>query len=341
MSERLGEYLVKAGKITEKQLALVLERQVTMGGRLGTNLIEMGFLTESELTQFLSKKLEIPFVQGEDLDHIDPSLIHLVPREIAQKYNTIPIKRDRNTLSVALEDPTDLEALDELRFITGCVIKPFIASEARIQYALERFYQVSRQLRYVAILDEERKKHAAETGDSEKMAKTEPSAEELEAAMHQAKEDLVEVRGRDEAIAVFLRTANVVLDRGILFLLKAELISAWKAFPAYREQEVAGLEFKLHELPLFKDVITARTFYHGQTPDGPVIERLLKALGGGAPAEILLLPILIGEQVVAVLYGDNQLSGLPIKHLEFIRKLGRKVAMALEILILRKKILEL
>lgn len=342
MAERLGEYLVKAGRITEQQLSSALERQVTMGGRLGTNLIELGFLSENDLTQFLSKKLKIPSAEASDLDKIDLALIQLIPRDLAQKYSVVPIKRDRTSLSVALLDPTDLEVLDELRFITGCVIKPHIASEARIRHALERYYQVGRQSRYSAVLDDARKRPGLQPGTAaEKTAKKEQTPDELEAAMRQAKEDWVGIRDRDEAIGTFLKAVNVVLDRGILLLVKSGKIMGWRAFPVYREAEIGRLEFKLDQPSLFKDVVTAKTFYQGPAPYDPTYRDLFQLLGGDHPKEVLLLPILINDQVVAVLYGDNQVTGRPIQALEYLRKLGQKVAMALEILILKKKILEL
>ncbi|HUK55790.1 MAG TPA: hypothetical protein VLY20_03950 [Nitrospiria bacterium] len=342
MAERLGEYLIKAGKITESQLSSALERQVTMGGRLGTNLIELGLLSENELTQFLSKKLRIPSAQASELDDIDPSLVKLIPRELAQKYNVVPIKRDRTVLSVAILDPTDLEVIDELRFITGCAIKPYIASEARIRYGLERHYQIGRQLRYISVLDDERKRHRPQSGAvDEKSARKEPTPEELESAMQQAKEDWEEVRNRDEAIGTFMKALNVVLDRGILFLVKAGKALGWRAFPVYHEAEIGRLEFQLDQPSLFKDVVTAKTFYQGPAPYDPTYRDLFQLLGGDLPKEILLLPVSMNDQVVAVLYGDDQVSGRPIQALAYVRKLGQKLAMALEILILKKKIKEL
>lgn len=339
LAERLGEYLIKAGRITERQLAQTLERQVIMGGRLGTNLIELGYLSENELLQFLSKKLNIPPVEAADLDQIESALTRLISRDVAEKYNVVPIKLERKTLSVAIMDPLDLEAIDELRFITGYTIKPYIASEARIQYVLERHYQINRQLRYVSILDDERKRH--EEADAKSSERKEPTPEELEAALKQAKEDWVEVRDREEAAATFLKALNSVLDRGILFLLRSETITGWKGFPAYRQPEIAQLQFKLKDLSLFKDAIAAKSFYQGPTPDNPIYQGLFQALGGQPPAQILVLPILINDDVVAVLYGDNQISGLSAPSLEFIRKSAHKFAMALEILILKKQILEL
>jgi hypothetical protein len=342
LAERLGEYLIKAGKITEPQLSSALERQVTMGGRLGTNLIELGFLSEEELTQFLSKKLKIPSAQASDLEGVEPSLIQLIPRELAQKYNVVPIKRERTTLSVAFLDPTDLEVIDELRFITGCIIKPYIAPEARIRSLLEQYYQINPHLRYISVLDDERKRRRPRSErEDDRASKKEASPEEMEAALQRAQEDWVEVRDRDEAIGTFLKALNTVLDRGILFLVKAGKVIGWRAFPVFHEAEIGRLEFPLDQPSLFKDVVTAKTFYQGPAPYDPTYRDLFQLLGGDHPKEILLLPILMNDQVVAVLFGDNQVSSRPIQSLSYVRKLAQKLAMALEILILKKKIIEL
>lgn len=344
MPERLGEFLVKAGRINERQLSQVLERQVTMGGRLGTNLVELGYLSESELTRFLSRKLNIPSLNTEELEAVDPNLFQLVPRDVAQKYQVIPIKRERNVLSVALLDPTDLELLDELRFITGCVIKPYIASEARIQFALERYYHIHRQLRYVSLLGGERALPSEEGGSPGGSARKEPSPEDWAAAGALANEEWISARDRDEVITTLLRAMSIGLDRGILFLIKAGKAAGWRAFPVHREPEIAGTEFDLKDSSLFMEVVEARTFFLGSVSpgaNGPSNEGLFRTLGGSPPSEILLIPVMIGDQVVAVFYGDNGPSKRPIQSVEILRKLTRKAAMALEILILKKKILEL
>jgi hypothetical protein len=254
----------------------------------------------------------------------------------------VPIKRDRTTLSVAFLDPTDLEVIDELRFITGCVIKPYIAPEARIRFLLERYYQINRHLRYISVLDDDRKRHRPRSvREDDRTSKKEPSPEEMEGAMQRAKEDWVEVRDRDEAIGTFLKALNTVLDRGILFLVKGGKVIGWRAFPVYHEAEIGRLEFPLDQPSLFKDVVTAKTFYQGPAPYDPTYRDLFQLLGGDHPKEILLLPVLMNDQVVAVLYGDNQVSSRPIQTLLYVRKLAQKLAMALEILILKKKIIEL
>ena len=334
MSERLGEYLVKAGKITEQQLSSVLERQVTLGGGFGTNLVGLGFLTEKDLLAFLSGKLGLSTLQASDLEQIDPALIKLIPAHIARKYKVVPIQRERNRLALALQDPTDLEAMDELGFITGCSILPHIASEESIRTAIERFYPSPPGQEQTA----EAKQGALEASDAPPLKK-DFSAKDLDEVFEQTRKKWVDARDRDAAIATFLTAVHNVLDRAVLFLVKGEKLGAWKGIPASVEAATAGLEFKRVAGPDFDSVIMGRNPFHGPpSPDHPAYQVLFKALDV-FPAEVLLLPILVKDQVVAILYGDN--SGRPIKSIDFLGRLGHKLAMTLEILILKKKILEL
>lgn len=345
MQEPLGEYLIKNGKITEKHLSTALERQVMMGGRLGTNLIELGILSENDLTQILSKLFAMPSVETEDLEKIDPAVIQLISRDAAQKYNIIPFKRERNTLFVAFLDRVVLEILDELRFVTGCNIKPYVTSELRFQYALEKHYQVSRQLRYISVLDEERKKYAEQAATESGMAPAhDPSPEEMELTLREALNDWVEFRDRDTSIGIFLKAVSTVLDRGVLFVVKSGTVSAWRIIPFHRQSDWSGFEFKLDAGGIFKEVVASKTLFLGPVGPSaghPSLAGLIQSLGGDAPAEMMICPILINDQVVSLLYGDNQITGRPIRSKEFIGRLARKLGMVLEILILKKKILEL
>lgn len=343
MSEPIGEFLIKRGKLTEKQLSSVLERQVTMGGRLGTNLIELGYVTEEELTELLSENFSIPSIKKEELEKINPDIIKLVPRETAQKYSVIPFKKERSTLSVALLDPQDLGIQDDLKFITGCsTIKPHVASEVRLHYALEQYYQIGRQLRYVSLLDDERKKHAERVEEGAVKGHKDPTPEEMEEALGKARADWVEARDRDEGIGVFLRAAAVPMDRGVFFVVKPKALMAWMAFPEPCEAALKGLEMALTEAPIFKSVLTSKSIYKGAAPPGvgPFLE-LYKGLGGEPPGEVILAPVLINDQVIAIFYGDNKPSGRTIKSQGFLGVLCRKLCMVLEILILKKKILEM
>lgn len=371
MAERLGEFLVKAGRINEAQLASVLERQVTMGGRLGTNLIELGYLTEQELTDFLSKQLNIPSVTAEDFKSIDPEVIKLVPAWVAKKYGMMPLRKERNTLIVAMVDPTDLEATNELAFITSCMIRPYVATEARVQYTLETYYGISRQLRYISILEEERKQKAGKAGietedppaarlrlpdgrvpDRQGQARTRrpSSPEELEDALKTAKKDLAQVISREDVIAVLLRQLSILFDRTIFFVVKKEAVAGFETLtPQLNQNAIRSLKIPLTEASIFRDAIERRDICYLSSQGGsgaleptPSNQRLIEALGGLAPFEAVVAPVIMKEQqVVALLYGDNLASPRAQSGLAFIKKLMGKASVALEILILQKKLLEL
>ena len=153
---KLGEAMVKAGLITNDTLARSLERQIIFGGRLGTNLIEMGAISEENLARFLGKVLGVPYAEPAQFEEVPQDALNAVKAELVQKYIIFPLKKERSKLHLAMKDPNDLALVDELRFVLGTEIKGYIASEIRILYALEKYYGIKRDLRYVSILDEEK-----------------------------------------------------------------------------------------------------------------------------------------------------------------------------------------
>lgn len=151
MALKLGELLVKEGLITPAQLEEALKSQVIFGIKLGSSLIELGYVDETQLVKLLSKKLGVPAVTGTNLSSIPRGVIGLVPAALAEKYRVIPIKLENKRLSVVMSDPTDIRAIDELAFATSCFIQPFIAPDVMISYALEKYYDVKINLRYMRV----------------------------------------------------------------------------------------------------------------------------------------------------------------------------------------------
>jgi hypothetical protein len=151
MTLKIGELLVKEGTITRKQLDEALKCQVIFGGRLGTNLVEMGYLEEQKLVDCLSRQLSVPFVSPEQMMSVPPEVIKLISKELAEEYKFIPLSLDKKKLTVAIWDPSDLSAIDAISFITGYIIKPLVCSELRLQLALEQYYGVKRQVRYIQL----------------------------------------------------------------------------------------------------------------------------------------------------------------------------------------------
>jgi len=138
--KRLGESLVDAGLITQTQLDHALERQKQWGGRLGSNLVLAGILKERELLRFLAKQTGIKEIKL-TYSMFSREAVKKVPQKLAEQYNLIPIRmRDKNTLVVALVDPTDLNAIDQVQFATGHKVEPVLASHSAILNAINHFY---------------------------------------------------------------------------------------------------------------------------------------------------------------------------------------------------------
>ena len=148
---KLGEMLVKEGKLTSAELEETLKGQAIFGGRFGTNLVEMGFLDEHELTYFLSRKTGVPHASSEQLMNIPPQVIRLLPEDAVRKYRVVPIALNNKKLSLAMTDPWDFATIDEISFKTGYIVVPLITPELRLIGALEKYYNIKRDLRYIPV----------------------------------------------------------------------------------------------------------------------------------------------------------------------------------------------
>jgi type IV pilus assembly protein PilB len=139
MSGRLGELLVRENLISVQQLRKAQEEQQKTGARIGTALIKTGAIEESKLTDFLSKQYGVPAINLKEFD-IDPEIIKLVPKDVATKHLVLPVNRAGSSLIVAMCDPSNIYAVDDLKFLTGYNIEPVVASEPAIREAIERYY---------------------------------------------------------------------------------------------------------------------------------------------------------------------------------------------------------
>ena len=139
MVDRLGELLVREKLITADQLKKAIEEQRSSGGRLGYNLAKLGYVNEKDLTIFLSKQYGIPAVDLATTE-IDPEIIKQIPQDVANKYQVIPISRTGSTLVIAMADPSNIFAIDDLKFLTGYNIDSVVASEVAIKDAIEKHY---------------------------------------------------------------------------------------------------------------------------------------------------------------------------------------------------------
>src|SRR2546426_10939251 len=141
MAVRIGELLLKEKRITSEQLQEALNYQRQHGGKLGYNLIKLGLIKDDEITALLSKQYGVPSIALGQFE-IDPGVVKLVPAETAQKYQIVPLSRSGATLTIAMTDPTNVFAMDDIKFMTGYNVEPVVASETAVVEAIQKYYGV-------------------------------------------------------------------------------------------------------------------------------------------------------------------------------------------------------
>jgi len=138
VSRRLGDLLIAERLVTPEQLRRALDQQAA-GEKLGAALVRLGALGEEQLVGFLSRQYGLPSITVTDLD-VDPDVVRLVPPSIARKHEVLPVRRDGSTLTLAMADPTNVFAIDDVAFLTNLQVVPVVASQAAIRRAIERSY---------------------------------------------------------------------------------------------------------------------------------------------------------------------------------------------------------
>ncbi|HKV35132.1 MAG TPA: type IV-A pilus assembly ATPase PilB [Pyrinomonadaceae bacterium] len=154
MSAKLGEILVRENLISPQNLREALDYQREHGGRLGFNLVKLGLVSDDMITAVLSRQYGIPSVNL-DLFNIDPAVLRLIPQEVAQKHSVLPLSRVGATLTLAMVDPTNVFALDDVKFMTGLNVEPVVVAEGSVQLAIAKYYGTSREIELASTSDEE------------------------------------------------------------------------------------------------------------------------------------------------------------------------------------------
>src|SRR5687767_9436355 len=145
MSAKLGEILVRENLISPQHLREALDYQREHGGRLGYNLVKLGLVSDDMITAVLSRQYGIPSVNL-DLFQIDEHVLQLIPQEVAQKYSVLPLSRVGASLTLAMVDPTNVFAMDDIKFMTGLNVEPVVVAEASIQQAIAKYYGASKEI---------------------------------------------------------------------------------------------------------------------------------------------------------------------------------------------------
>lgn len=149
MAIRLGELLIQKKLLTQAQLEEALQAQVIFGGKLGTVLIEMGLINEDKLADVLSQLLSVPCAKPGQLQNIPEEVIRIISPELAARHKVVPVEVSGRKLTLAMADPHNLKAIDEISFRSGYIIRPVLALEVRLVFALENYYDIRRAMRYI------------------------------------------------------------------------------------------------------------------------------------------------------------------------------------------------
>jgi type IV pilus assembly protein PilB len=193
MNIRLGELLVSKGLITAKQLEDALQEQKISGNKLGSSLVKLGLITEKNLVSFLSRHYGVPAIDLSEAQ-IDPEVIKMIPPDVVFKYQVIPIKRIGSTLRVSMNDPSNILAIDDIKFLTSCHVEVFVSTESAIKAAIDKFYDSSESLADIM----------GSMDDAEKMELLEESDEVDIRELQQASED-----------APVIKLVNLILNEAI------------------------------------------------------------------------------------------------------------------------------
>jgi len=349
MPAMLGEMLLKAGALTEKQLEQVLNAQSIYGGRLGTNLVEMGLVEEDALARVLSEKLGVPFIEANALDAVPREVLSVVPLEAMQHHHVLPVALDGRRLTLAMVDPSDFAAIDEVGFVTGLVIVPRVCPELRLSIALEHYFGIKRTTRYIPVEGGARTRFAAANAqhwDAAAQAgkvpgqKTQPQGGSSwkGATLAALAEKLAGAPGEAQVVSALLWYLGSEFDRACFLRLKSGAALGVRAVASGHEVDgFAGYAVELDEARQLKWVVQQRRLFLGEFPAEGAVGALMQAMEGNAPAAALVLPVAVGSQVAAVICVNDEKGRLSGGVFE-LQRVAAMAELAFEMLRIRKRI---
>jgi hypothetical protein len=362
---RLGELLVEARAITRAQLEQALHHQRTAGGRLGTNLVELGFIDEKTLSSLLAAQLRIPSATASQIDRADPRALELLTAQAAERLRAVPLRLDNGKLWIAMAEPTDRDAAEELQRLTGKPVRTMVAPELLIQYALERHYRVRRRPRAVQVhtieadlLEIERDGAKVATPPPPAAAYPAPVAVDVSldmvtaatgflderpapprrrATLREISERLASAPSDDAVIDVAIDVLAEDAARLVLLVLAGDRLTGWRGRNVAAER-VAAVNVALAEVPRL-----AQSLASGQAYVGALYA---EDLGGMAralelPSQTLgvVLPVRVGTRALGLMVAVEVAPSIEARQGELDR-LAQKLDHALHIRYLRRQLLQ-
>jgi type IV pilus assembly protein PilB len=325
MPVRIGELLLKEKRISAEQLQQALNHQKANGGKLGFNLVQMGFVKDEEITALLSKQYGVPSINLTQFE-IDAGVIKLIPSETANKYQIVPLSRSGATLTIAMTDPTNVFAMDDIKFMTGYNVEPVVASETAVVDAITKYYPTGAvKSAPLKAVKEKAAAPAAQSGPSALEAASK-GLEDLQASLDsdagdvEVLEELQEISAdalaRQGEDAPVVRLVNVVLMSAIQKGASDIHIEPYEKELRVRYR-IDGILYNIMAPPMkYRDAIVSRVKIMSKLDiaekrlpqDGRIKIRFNES---GVPKEIdfrvSVLPTLFGEKIVMRLLDKDKL----------------------------------
>jgi hypothetical protein len=375
MTLKLGELLIKEKLITSAQLEEALKKHVIYGIKLGSSLVELGYVDEDRLSQLLSETLGVPCADRTEVANAERGAIGKISREFASKYRMIPFRLERNRINIAMSDPTNFKAIEEVGFMTNCLVVTYIVPDILISKALAKHYNVSdSEIRYHQLASRNKKKKAVQeprtvtfpmTSESGELLHVSVPAEfegfgnlpdmpeviELEQlsgygnkferyTIDKLSTDFASAQNRDEIGDIFIRYLGQEFSAGAIFMLHGRGAFGWRGIAGQKLMtRLEHLHINVGKCPVFKDIIDSKQHFLGQLEEVAFHEQVVSLLTLSQETQVLVLPVIMNESVVAIV-----LVAINVKHplhlqLTELEKLVRKMSLAFEKLIIVEKIL--
>src|SRR5467141_2491930 len=299
MAVKLGEMLIKAGLLTPQKLQEALEYQKTNGGKLGLHLVKLGFVKEEDITRVLSQQYGVPAINLTKVE-VDDTVVKLIPSEVAQKYLIMPVSRTGATLTIAMVDPTNVFAMDDIKFMTGYNVEPVVASEVAIKGAIDRYYGSIPPLELKKVMDD---------------LAQEENEQNLELLEDEQEVDLAKLEAATEEAPV-VRLVNLILTDSIKRGASDIHIEPYEKDFRVRFR-IDGVLYEIMQPPMkLRDAITSRLkimakldISEKRLPQDGRIKIKIKLQGKNREMDyrVSVLPTLFGEKIVLRLLDKENL----------------------------------
>jgi hypothetical protein len=212
--KKMGDLLKEAGLIDDFQLEAALSHQRNWGGKLGSIIVELEFAREEDIARVISEKMGVPYVNLFEPE-LSPDIFKVLKAEMAKKFGVVPVRKEANTLVLAMSDPMDIETMDNIRFITGLSIKPVLSMTSEIKDAIRKYYDGETVTRLTK----------ASLRESAKKSSTMELVREMPDLSTMERNQQVQQQHDDQSIRQDIATQKIVLEALISLLIEKDFFT--------------------------------------------------------------------------------------------------------------------